>query len=639
MIVYQDNLVTLRKGHVLDVLKEMEGESVHCVVTSPPYWRLRDYGLEPQVWDDPNDQNTKDCTHLERGSDGRCFKCGHCEHKWGEERKIKANPDRSTGDHDANGSGIFTDRTPRGSQPAKSARGAEKSQGQFCQHCNAWKGSLGLEPTPELFIQHIVQVFREVRRVLRKDGSCWVNIGDSYIANKTGSTGDHSIGLEGGRRTQEEASKRPTKKAAGLKPKDLCGIPWRVALALQADGWWLRSDITWCKGSPMPESVTDRPTNATEMIFLLAKSQKYYYDSFAVRQPSSTRTTNLTSFGSSTLAPKNSTTFKTDNVSPDFRGKLDFCESQITIKGTMALKTSDLKIFKSIRFTIIGEIPEWGFMVDLQSGVGTASLTSITSFLKGLSSHDTPVRATIINPSATPCGTSNANSVLAIPETGAFSATKNMLHAGPKELLTGIVEESATALIAFHFDEFNTAFFVFGAFRSSHIDHDNKNTNISQDRNLWNYWLINPKPFPGAHFATFSPKIPEIAIKAGTSQKGCCPECGQNWVRVVEKTFIPQPDVSLERGIKGAAGQKPMDKSSSWDGVPRGSTESKTIGWKPSCAHKDLKPVPCIVCDPFCGSGRALIVAKKLGRRGIGIDLKGEYLEMPRKELAQERLF
>ena len=143
-------------------------------------------------------------------------------------------------------------------------------------------GQIGLEPTPALFVQHLVEIFREVRRVLRRDGTCWINLGDSYAGSGEGGGGNRK-GNEHGQH-DGMVGKRP-KVAGCLKPKDLIGIPWRVAFALQADGWWLRSDIIWHKPNPMPESVTDRPTKAHEYIFLLSKSAKYYYDAEAIAEP------------------------------------------------------------------------------------------------------------------------------------------------------------------------------------------------------------------------------------------------------------------------------------------------------------------------------------------------------------------
>ena len=146
-------------------------------------------------------------------------------------------------------------------------------------------GQIGLESTPEAYVARMVEVFREVRRVLRDDGTCWVNLGDSYA--NTGKSGGGDQGArwkEAGGRTED--CKGTFKYAPpGLKPKDLVGIPWRVAFALQADGWWLRQDIIWHKPNPMPESVRDRCTKAHEYVFLLTKSERYFYDAQAVSEP------------------------------------------------------------------------------------------------------------------------------------------------------------------------------------------------------------------------------------------------------------------------------------------------------------------------------------------------------------------
>lgn len=161
------------------------------------------------------------------------------------------------------------------------------------------KGQLGLEATPELYVARMVEIFQEVRRVLRDDGTLWLNLGDSYAgswgAQSRGGPASRSSTLGGGKceylsKVQIAAVPKGTRTGSlnghpTLKPKDLVGIPWRVAFALQADGWYLRSDIIWHKPNPMPESVTDRPTKAHEYLFLLAKSQRYYYDHEAVKEP------------------------------------------------------------------------------------------------------------------------------------------------------------------------------------------------------------------------------------------------------------------------------------------------------------------------------------------------------------------
>lgn len=181
---------TLHHGDCLDVLRTLPAESVHTCITSPPYWGLRDYGVE---------------------------------------------------------------------------------------------GQIGLEASPAEFVARLVEVFREVRRVLRDDGTLWLNLGDSYAGSPGGWQGKNG----------ERASRTFTarigldKGGNGLKPKDLCGMPWRVAFALQADGWWLRQDIIWHKPNPMPESVRDRCTKAHEYLFLLSKSERYYFDNEAIKEPAS----------------------------------------------------------------------------------------------------------------------------------------------------------------------------------------------------------------------------------------------------------------------------------------------------------------------------------------------------------------
>lgn len=144
-------------------------------------------------------------------------------------------------------------------------------------------GQMGLEPTIDLYVSRLVEVFREARRVLKSDGTLWLNLGDSYATGggKARSPGGGSQGDQ----WQGPRSQPNRMPQAGLKPKDLTGIPWRVAFALQADGWWLRSDIVWHKRNPMPESVTDRPTKAHEYLFLLAKSERYLCDMAAIREP------------------------------------------------------------------------------------------------------------------------------------------------------------------------------------------------------------------------------------------------------------------------------------------------------------------------------------------------------------------
>jgi len=184
--------ITIKQGDAVEQLRTLPDKSVQCCVTSPPYFGLRDYGVE---------------------------------------------------------------------------------------------GQIGLEDTPEKYVQKIVEVFREVKRVLRDDGTLWLNLGDSYCGYKGENycKNPETSNLQSNNHIPV-ANNKGTPQSSGLKPKDMIGIPWMVAFALRADGWYLRSDIIWSKPNPMPESVTDRPTKAHEYIFLLTKSARYYYDSDAIKE-------------------------------------------------------------------------------------------------------------------------------------------------------------------------------------------------------------------------------------------------------------------------------------------------------------------------------------------------------------------
>ena len=229
-------------------MSELPDESVQCVVTSPPYFSLRAYaGNQDLIWGGDKD----------------------CQHEWSEKNILrKGHPgDKST---------------LVGSQTATIAKEAV-NQGSFCSLCSAWRGQLGLEPSPALYIQHLIEIMREIKRVLRKDGVFFLNIDDSYASGK-GSCfnpggGGHSQG-----KTRKAAGAHPLHrgnvsdlKISGLKPKSLCLIPSRLAIAAEEDGWWVRSIIIWEKQNPMPESVKNRPTGSHEYILQLTKSGTTQY--------------------------------------------------------------------------------------------------------------------------------------------------------------------------------------------------------------------------------------------------------------------------------------------------------------------------------------------------------------------------
>lgn len=200
--------------------------TVQCVVTSPPYWGLRKYdGAQDGIWGGKTE----------------------CNHQWGMEEKIKQSPQR---DHKPGGGFAKT----RGNETARRGMAFEASQGSFCELCRAWRGAYGLEPTPELYVAHSIEILREIRRVLKRDGVVFWNVDDS----------------------------RNKKKGFAL-------VPERLLLATEADGWIIRSKIVWHKGNAMPESATDRPTDAYELIYVFAKSKRYYWDGAACREAATSK--------------------------------------------------------------------------------------------------------------------------------------------------------------------------------------------------------------------------------------------------------------------------------------------------------------------------------------------------------------
>lgn len=392
-------------GDVLDGLRSLPERSVHCAVTSPPYWGLRDYGVD---------------------------------------------------------------------------------------------GQIGLEKSPDEFVAKMVEVFAEVRRVLRDDSTLWLNIGDSYA----GSWGSQSRGpttpgtLEGhdmlsarqiAAARRDDAGTGSRKRTPGLKAKDLCMIPWRVAMALQADGWWLRSVIVWAKKSPVPESVTDRPTSSWEPIFLLAKGERYFYDAEAVKEP-----------------------LQRGDAGSAFDSPRKLAVHPSTGRNRMPPIGGVKHAGSNGNPTYSGDCPEW------------------------------------------PAG-----------------------------------------------------------------------------RNMRNVWHLGPEPYAEAHFATFPTEIPRRAIKAGTSEKGCCPACGSPWARIVERRKLTRERANETTNRDGTDGTG-NHCANTVAGV-----DVRTTGWRQTCGCPEHAPVPCVVLDPFLGSGTTVAVARQLGRHGVGCELNPEYAELARVRIGK----
>ena len=469
-----DMLDTIIPGDCIEGMRRLPDGSAHMIVTSPPYWGLRDYGGWAQVvlWD----------------GDWSAFPQPRRASRAGWRHRVR----------------LRTRAARRGIVYAPN--------GTTCL-C-----ALGLEPTPELYIAHMVAVFREAWRVLRDDGTLWLNIGDSYNANQ-------GTGFNGQKRQDHANRHTVMDRPDWLKPKDLVGIPWMLAFALRADGaadwravqalerimmeladayegqampdrvrdtldrlntewrqakghsWYLRQEIIWHKPNPMPESTRDRCTKAHESVFLLTKRPRYFYDADAIREPNSEGA--VERFG------ENHAISVSNRKAAGLDGK---------VRAAAAVR-----------------MPDW----------------------------------------------------------------------------------------------------------------------LPNGRNKRSVWTIPTAPYAKAHFATFPPKLVEPCILAGTSAKGCCPVCGAPWERVTERAtrLRERPNEYVKRGKDD--GRETGNRIN----LTRDGVDVKTTGWRPTCEH-GAEPVPCIVLDPFGGSGTVGRVARDLGRHYILCELSADYIELARERIA-----
>ena len=537
------------QGDVLEILPAMPEASVHMVFTSPPYWGLRDYKIPPSIW----------------GGDLSCT------HEWGEEGTRR------------NGRGW--DPT-LGSSPV--GRDEHGSTGASCRKCGAWRGCLGLEPTIDLYVEHMVHVFRLVRRVMRPEALAWLNLGDCYVTKPHGSSSTFDPKYPAGRDRSEGFRCNRTNHPSdlGLKSKDLCMIPFRVALALQADGWYVRSTITWAKYNGMPESVDDRPTSMCEYLFMLAKSEDAYYDREAGRIASGGNRGG----GRQRAALLGDQRYVRMAAPKDTDGRTGrHAEYQPTSR---ARRNSD-----------------WFF----------SSLEDYTRDFQGmlLDEAGDPL-AMVVNPQPFSVEMCEACEICyAKPEYKQLQAV--LTCQGCKRTW----EESGPKLSR-----------DCRACGSKDLQHVRVCSCGAKS------WV--------SHFSTFPERIVSPCILLGTSEAGCCSVCGAPYVRVLEKHPVgdwhPDPQHKHAKGaVNGTAkwakwatearprGGKPNDIALMVGAHGNGPAPPRTLGWEPSCSHPLFpasEPVPCTVLDPFAGSGRAGLAAVKLGRRFIGIEVNPKYARM-----------
>ncbi len=437
-------------GDALECAKRIPDESIQCIVTSPPYWGLRDYLNENQ---------------------------------------------------------------------------------------------LGQEESPQEYLEKLVEVFRECKRILRKDGILILNIGDSYSSFKDGKSLPDNLREGDGTFVPVANNRNPDiLKRFGLKPKDLCGVPERLVLMLQADGWYYRSRIAWEKPSCMPYSGKDRPTDSWEPVYLLTKSPNYFYDNEAIKTPA-----------------------KTGSIERMNRG---VSENHKNIDGAPGQTPHTLG--KPRR-----NVKEWD-----PSMAGGGGKEKRRAEGKGDKIYLTANRRSVWRDEP-------------------FYKLKDNLTKEEIEILQDYLEP---------------------------IQFTDEKTNL---------WTITNPGFKGGHFACMAPGLVELAVLAGTSEKGHCKSCGKGWVRILEKE-------KYYDHITSADGKQTEDspyfaQTGNGEGthdIRHGAfSMSNTVGWQKGCKCDTNEVVPGIVFDPFSGAGTTGLVSLRLGRRYIGIELNPEYVKISNERI------
>lgn len=527
-------------GHALTVLRSLEAESVHCCICSPPYWGLRSYSTEPQVW----------------GGDSGC------SHEFAASGKLRPGRDWDPFKGDKS---IGRDYTA--------------AAGLLCAKCGAWQGEFGLEPTPDLYVEHLVEIFREVRRVLRSDGTLWLNLGDSY-ATGAGQVGECPGGGEQGARWcgRDDSKGRGTPKRAdgtgrhsyvgpitqpnrmplaGLKPLDLVGIPWRAAFALQADGWYLRSGIIWHKQNPMPESVSG-----------------WRWERCRVKTAESRRAT-LQSAHSKAQAGINKPHAERDGIY--FADQSDRWKD---CPGCKKCETND------------------GYVLRKGSWRPTTAHEYIFLLTK---TGDYFADAEAVKE---PCE-SGASDVWKMLE------GKDRIGGRHKDLEDPLVKANAETNIGRRRADGSPA-----------------------GRNKRSVWTVNTQPFPGAHFAVFPLNLVRPMVQASTPEGGVCGKCSAPFARVMGARIPAEGRGSgnLARKLADGNGRDRLNTHLG-SSVPRAPSSTLTEGWKPTCAC-GADSVPATVIDCFAGAGTTGCVAKELNRRFIGIELNEDYVRMAEERIA-----
>jgi len=487
-------------GDALEVMKSFPDESIDMCITSPPYWGLRDYGIEQMFGGDKD-----------------------CEHEWNGEKKNKKRFNKFESGKSRNDNRFF------GNDPTRKFYGQHEKHisNIYCYKCGAWKGQLGLEPTPEMYIEHLTEIFNEAKRVLKKKGTLWLNIGDTYWSVKGScfNPGGGKDSIETKRREIYPLNRGNKSDGPNLPQKCLTMVPERLAWSLIQNGWILRNKIIWFKPNSMPSSVKDRFSNRWEHIFLFSKSKKYYFDLDAIREPHK------------------------------YNGRKD-----TLYKGG----PKDMQIGKHERWpNPAGKNP--GDVI------------------------------------RTPAETRTLGAILGVKGAIKVPGGKGWIGHPPG-----------------------------GEHR---LKHDPRWC-PPEGKNPGDFLEITTQPFPEAHFAVFPEALCEKPIKAGCPEQ-VCKRCGKARERVSKPKFTNhngKTETSYNKKTM-SAGRLALLRQKARESGREYINERTYLGWTFCNCNAGVEPG--VALDPFCGAGTVGVMAKKLGRNFILIDIKKEYCEMAERRIAQ----